>query len=91
MSKGDNVGVAIKTAYSTTYHMFETGSAEVAVKGDDVWISKVIELNNSDELNPDSQEYFTIYTLEAGPDGTYNFAKEYNITVASEVFVSTLE
>ncbi|MDD7332923.1 MAG: hypothetical protein PUG70_00850 [Lachnospiraceae bacterium] len=87
ISKGDNVGVAIKTAYSTTYHMFETESTEVAVQGDVVWISKVIELNNSGELNPDSQASFTIYMLEAGPDGTYNLAKAYTINVVSEVTV----
>lgn len=88
MLKGDNVGVAIMTADSATCHMFETGSDEVAVKDNDVWISKVIELNNSGQLSPDSQGAFTICMLEAGPAGTYTFAKEYNITVASKVYVS---
>lgn len=88
MSKGDNVGVAIETAYNITYHTFDLSSGTVTVQGDDVWISKVIELNNSGELNPDSQASFTIYMLEAGPDGTYNLAKAYTINVVSEVTVT---
>ena len=87
MAKGDNVGVAIETAYDITYHTFDLSSGTVAVQGDDVWISKVIELNNSGELNPDSQASFTIYMLEAGPDGTYNLAKAYTINVVSRVTV----
>lgn len=88
MSKGDNVGVAIETAYNITYHTFDLSSGTVTVQGDGVWISKVIELNNSGELNPDSQASFTIYMLEAGPDGTYNLAKAYTIKVVSEVTVT---
>ncbi len=91
MSKGDNVGVAIETAYNITYHTFDLSSGTVTVQGDGVWISKVIELNNSGELNPDSQASFTIYTLEAGPDGTYNLAKAYTINVESTVYVTPAE
>lgn len=88
MSKGDNVGVAIGTANGIAYHVFDQGSNTVAVQDNDVWISRVIELNNSGELSPDNQGAFTIYTLEAGPNGTYTLAKEYNITVDSTVTVS---
>lgn len=89
--KGDSVGVAIGTANGIAYHVFDQGSNTVAVQDNDVWISRVIELNNSGELSPDNQGAFTIYTLESGPEGTYNFSKEYNITVDSTVTVSDPE
>ena len=98
LSKGNNVGVAIENANGIThnangitYHVFDSNSDIVAVDGDTVYISQIVELSYNGQLSYDDQKSFTIYTLEAGPDGTYNLAKAYTINVESTVYVTPAE
>ena len=98
LSKGNNVGVAIENANGIThnangitYHVFDSNSDIVAVDGDTVYISQIVELSYNGQLSYDDQKSFTIYTLETGPDGTYNLAKAYTINVESTVDVAPAE
>lgn len=93
LSKGNNVGVAIENANGITYHVFDSNGDVVAVDGDTVYIyiSQIVELSYNGQLSDDSQKSFTIYTLEAGPENTFNLVNAYTINVETNVYVAPVE